>query len=159
MNLIRRTPSTLSTYRPRSFDDPFGRLIENMFEEMLSPFTQGAGVSQWTGEGTISPRLNVSENDKAFEIQAELPGVNKEDVKVAIDRQRVTIEGESRQTSEQREGDNLLYSERSASRFMRSFMLPAEVDDAGAEARMENGVLTLTLPKKQATEAKRITIQ
>lgn len=159
MNLIRRTPSALSTYRPRSLDDQFGRLVENMFEEMLSPFTQAGALSQWAGEGTISPRLNVSENDKAFEVQAELPGVNKEDVKVAIDRQRVTIEGESKRASEQREGENVLYSERSASRFMRSFMLPAEVDDAGAEARMENGVLTLTLPKKQATEAKRITIQ
>lgn len=159
MNLIRRTPSALSAYRPRSFDDQFGRLVENMFEEMLSPFTQQGALSQWAGEGTISPRLNVSENDKAFEVQAELPGVNKEDVKVAIDRQRVTIEGESKHTTEQREGENVLYSERSANRFMRSFMLPAEVDDASAEARMENGVLTLTLPKKQATEAKRITIQ
>ena len=159
MNLIRRTPSALSGYRPRSLDDQFGRLIENMFEEMLSPFTQQGALSQWSGEGTISPRLNVSENDKGFEVQAELPGVNKEDVKVAIDRQRITIEAESKHSTEQREGDNVLYSERGASRFMRSFMLPAEVDDAGAQARMDNGVLTLTLPKKQTTEAKRITIQ
>jgi HSP20 family protein len=159
MNLIRRTPSALTGYRPRLMDDQFGRLVENMFEEMLSPFTQQGALSSWSGEGTISPRLNVSENDKEFEVQAELPGVNKEDVKVAIDRQRVTIEGESKRTTEQREGENVLYSERSASRFMRSFMLPSEVDDAGAQARMENGVLTLTLPKKQTTEAKRITIQ
>lgn len=159
MNLIRRTPSALSGYRPRSLDDQLGRLVENMFEEMLSSFTQQGAMSQWSGEGTISARLNVSENDKGFEVQAELPGVNKEDVKVAIDRQRVTIEAESKHGTEQREGENVLYSERSASRFMRSFMLPAEVDDTAAQARMENGVLTLTLPKKQTTEAKRITIQ
>lgn len=92
-------------------------------------------------------------------MQAELPGVKKEDVKVGIERQRVTIEAESKREQEQREGETLLYTERSASRFVRSFMLPVEVDDASAEARMENGILTLILPKKQGREAKRITIQ
>ena len=159
MNIIRRAPSALAGFRPRAMEDQFGRLVENMFEEFFAPFTQGAGLSQWPGEGTVSPRLNVSESDKAFEVQAELPGVKKEDVKVAIEHQRVTIEGEARREQEQREGENLLYTERSASRFVRSFMLPVEVDEAGAEARMENGVLTLTLPKKQGSEAKRITIQ
>lgn len=159
MNIIRRTPSALADYRPRAMDDQFGRLVENMFEEMFAPFTQGGALSQWSAEGTVSPRLNVSETDKAFEVQAEMPGVKKEDVKVAIEHQRVTIEGESKREREQREGENNLYTERSASKFMRSFVLPVEVDEAGAEARMENGVLSLTLPKKQGSEAKRITIQ
>lgn len=159
MNIIRRNPSALAGYRPRGVDDPFGRLVENMIEDMFAPFTQGSGLAPWSGEGTISPRLNVSENDKSFEVQAEMPGVNKEDVKVAIDRQRVTIEGESKRESQQREGDNVLYSERSASKFMRSFMLPVEVDEANAQARMENGVLTLTLPKKEGNGATRVQIQ
>ena len=159
MNIIRRTPSALAGYRPRAMDDQFGRLVENMFEEMFAPFTHGGALSQWPAEGTISPRLNVSETDKAFEVQAELPGVKKEDVKVAVEHQRVTIEGETRREQEQREGENVLYTERSASKFMRSFMLPVEVDEASAEARMENGILTLTLPKKQGSEATRISIQ
>ena len=159
MNIIRRTPSALSAYRPRAMDDQFGRLVEHMFEEMFAPFTHGGALSSLSAEGVLSPRLNVRESDQAFEVQAELPGVKKEDVKVAIERQRVTIEGESRRDDEQREGENLLYSERGASKFMRSFMLPFEVDENGAEARMENGILTLTLPKKQGNEAKRITIQ
>ena len=159
MNIIRRTPSALAGYRPRAMDDQFGRLVENMFEEMLAPFTHGTALSQWSAEGAVCPRLNVSESDKAFEVQAELPGVKKEDVKVAIEHQRVTIEGESRREQEQRAGENLLYTERGASKFMRSFMLPVEVDEAGAEARMENGILTLTLPKKQGSEATRIAIQ
>ena len=159
MNIIRRTPSALAGYRPRAMDDQFGRLVENMFEEMFAPFTHGGALSQWPAEGTVSPRLNVSETDKAFEVQAELPGVKKEDVKVAVEHQRVTIEGETRREQEQREGENTLYSERSASRFMRSFMLPVEVDEASAEARMENGILTLTLPKKQGSAATRLSIQ
>lgn len=159
MNIIRRTPSALAGYRPGAMNDQFGQLVENMFEEMFAPFTQGSALSQWPAEGAVSPRLNVTESDKSFEVQAELPGVKKEDVRVGIERQRVTIEGEAKREQQQREGENVLYTERSASRFVRSFMLPVEVDDASAEARMENGVLTLILPKKQGSEAKRITIQ
>ena len=88
-----------------------------------------------------------------------MPGVKKEDVKVAIDNQRVTIEGETKHEEEKREGENVVYAERSARKFMRSFMLPTEVDDATADAKLEDGVLTLTLPKKQASAAKRLTIQ
>lgn len=159
MNIIRRTPSALSGYRPRPVDDPFGRLVENVFEEMFAPFTQAGAMSALPLEGAISPRINVSETDKAFEIQVEMPGVKKDDVKVAVDRQRITIEGEVKREEEQREGENLLYTERVASKFMRSFVLPTEVDDASAQARMENGILSLTLPKRQGAEAKRITIQ
>lgn len=159
MNLVRRTPSALSGYRPRGIEDQFGRLVENMFEEMLSPFTHGSSLSPWSSDGVVSPRLNVSETDQHFEVQAELPGVNKEDVKVAVEHQRVTIEAEAKRETEQRQGENVLYTERSASKFMRSFVLPAEVDEASAQARMENGVLTLTLPKKQGAAATRIAIQ
>jgi HSP20 family protein len=159
MNITRRNPSALSAYRPRSFEDQFGKVVENMFEDFFAPFAHGGALSPWSAEGAVSPRLNVSETDKAFEVQAELPGVKKEDVKVAVEHQRVTIEGEAKRESEQREGENVLYTERSASKFVRSFMLPAEVDETGAEARMENGVLTLTLPKKQGSAATRIAIQ
>jgi HSP20 family protein len=80
-------------------------------------------------------------------------------VKVSIDGQRVTIEGECQQANEQRQGEQLVYSERSTRRYQRSFTLPSEVDDAAAEAKLENGVLMLTLPKRQGGAAKRLTIQ
>lgn len=158
MNIIRRTPSSLSGYRPRTVEDQFGRLVENMFEDMLAPLAQGA-LAPWAGEGAISPRLDVRESDQAFEVKAELPGVKKDDVKVTIERQRVTIEGESKREQEQREGENLLYSERRSTSFMRSFVLPVEVDEANAQARIEDGVLSLTLPKKQGSAATRVSIQ
>ena len=163
MDLVRRNPSALSgalsNYRSRGLEKPFARLVENMFEDMLAPLSHGSALSSVTSDGTVSPRLNVSETDNAFEVQAELPGVKKEDVKVAVEHQRVTIEGESKRQSEQRDGENLLYTERSASKFMRSFVLPVEVDETSAQARMEDGILTLTLPKKQGNAATRITIQ
>jgi HSP20 family protein len=156
MNLIRRNPSHLSTYRPRSLDEQFGRLVETMFDDMLTPFS---GMSQAPGEGVGSPRLNVVETDHAFEVQAEMPGVKKEDVKVAIENQRVSIEGECRVDEQQREGENVVYSERGVRKFVRTFTLPADVDESAAQARLEDGVLQLTLPKKQGGAATRLTIQ
>jgi len=157
MNLVRRSSSPLSAYRPGSVEDQFGRMVESMFEDFFAPFAQGVG--RWPDEATVSPRLNVNETEKTYEVQAEMPGVNKEDVKVSIDHQRVTIEGECRTANEQREGENVVYSERAARKFLRSFMLPTEVDDTTAQAKLENGVLQLTLPKKQGSEARRLTIQ
>lgn len=159
MNLVRRTGSPLSVYRPSAIEDQFGRMVESMFEDFFAPAAQAAALSRWPEEGISSPRLNVTETEKTFQVQAEMPGVKKEDVKVAIDKQRVTIEAETKHEEEKREGENLVYAERTARKFMRSFMLPTEVDDAGADARLEDGILTLTLPKKQASAAKRLTIQ
>lgn len=158
MNLIRR-PSSLATYRPRTLDDTFGRMVESMVEDMFAPFSAGQQLSQWAGEGVATPRINVRETEKSFEIEAEMPGVKKEDVKVSVENQRVTIEAESKRDTEEREGENVVYSEHSARRYMRSFSLPTDVDEAAAQAHLENGMLTLSLPKKQAGAATRLTVQ
>jgi HSP20 family protein len=159
MNLVRRHPMPLPSYRPRSVEDQFGRLVETMFEDMLAPFSAATGMPQWQPEGAASPRLNVTETDQAFDIQAEMPGVNKEDVKVSVENQRVTIEGECQKNTEQKEGENLVYAERSARKYLRSFTLPGDIDEGAAQARMENGVLNLSIPKKQGGAATRIAIQ
>lgn len=157
MNLIRRSNSPLSTLRGGAMDDQFGRLVESMFQDFLAPLAQGA---RWLDdEGMAMPRLDVSETEKTFEVQAELPGVKKEDVKVSVDGQRVTIEAECQQANEQRQGEQVVYSERSTRRYQRSFALPSEVEDTGAEAKLEDGVLRLSLPKRQGGAAKRLTIQ
>lgn len=157
MNIIRRNPSSMPAWRPGALEDPFGRMVQNMFEDFFAPLAMEGG--RMLEEGTSSARLNVLETDKAYEIQAEMPGVKKEDVKVSIDHDRVTIEGECRKANEQRQGENVVYSERSARKFVRSFMLPTEVDDTAAQAKLEDGILMLTLPKKQGAEPRRLTIQ
>lgn len=157
MNLVRRGTSPLSNYRPGAVEDGFGRLVESMFENFLAPIGQGGNA--WQDMGASVPRLDMTETDQAYEVQAEMPGVEKSDLKVAIDHQRVTIEGECRKANERRDGENVVYSERSARKFMRSFSLPSEVDDAAAQARLENGVLHLTLPKKQGGAVRRLDIQ
>ncbi len=157
MNLIRRNPSPVSTFHPGAIDDPFGRMVEGMFNDMFAPF---ARAGAWAaGEGMAAPRLDVTENDAAYEVQAELPGVKKEDVRVSVDGQRVTIEAECQQANEQRQGEQVVYSERSTRKYQRSFTLPSEVDDTNAQARLEDGVLMLSLPKRQGGTARRLTIQ
>lgn len=161
-NLIRRSSAPLSTYRPSAIEDQFDRLVENMFEDFfapITPFSSLGRLGRLAAEGITSPRLNVVETDRSFEVEAELPGVKKEDIKVAIDNQRVSIEAEAKRETEQKEGENIVYAERSTRRFARSFMLPAEVDDANAQAKLENGVLMLSLPKKQGAQAKQLTVQ
>jgi HSP20 family protein len=157
MNLVRRGTTPLAAYRPGSVEDGFGRLVESMFEDFFAPMAMGG--TRRLDDGASVPRLDLLETEQAFEIEADMPGVEKEDLKVAIDHQRVTIEGECRKANERREGENVVYSERSARKFMRSFTLPAEVDEGAAQARLDNGVLHLTLPKKQGGAARRIDVQ
>ncbi|MFC0133195.1 heat-shock protein Hsp20 [Massilia eurypsychrophila] len=159
MNLTRRTGSPLARYRPSSIEDQLGRMVESMFEDFIAPVAQAAAAGRFPEQGQTSPRVNVAEDDNAFRVEAELPGVKKEDVKVSVDGPRVTIEAAAGQRGEQREGESVVHRERITRRFVRSFVLPTEVDDAGAEARLEDGLLRLTLPKKQASAARQLTIQ
>ncbi|RJF96605.1 Hsp20/alpha crystallin family protein [Noviherbaspirillum cavernae] len=159
MNIIRRHASPLSTYRPASMDDSFGRMVENMFEDFLAPGSPYSALSRQGADDIASPRLTVTENDKSFEVEAEMPGVKKEDIKVAVENQRVSIEGEAKRESAQKEGESIVYAERITRHFARSFTLPSEVDESAAQARLENGILMLSLPKKRATEAKKLTVQ
>jgi HSP20 family protein len=135
-------------------DVPLGQTIESMFEDFLAPFVPYSSLSRRQGDGTASPHLKVVETEKAFAVEAELPGVTKDDIKVSIDNRRVSIEAESKRESERKEGENVIYSERSSRRFARSFTLPTEVDDAGAQAQFENGILILNLPKKESAHAR-----
>ena len=85
MNLIRRGNTPLAGFRPGTMEDQFGRMVESMFQDFFAPLAQGGRMLD---EGLAVPRLDVSEHDQAFEIQAELPGVKKEDIKVSIDGAR-----------------------------------------------------------------------
>jgi HSP20 family protein len=159
MNMVRRENTPLSTYHPTSIDGQFGRLIENILEDFFAPFAPYFLLAHPGGDAAASPRLQVAETDHAFEVEAELPGVKKEDVKVVVDRQRVSIEAETKRESEKKEGDKLVYSERSARKYTRSFMLPVEVDDTAAQAKLENGILTLSLPKKHSAQTRQLAIR
>ena len=107
----------------------------------------------------VSIRMDVAENEKAYRVHAEIPGVKKEDIHVTIEGNQVAISAEAKTQREQKEGEKVLRSERSYGKAYRAFTLPQEVDEAAAEAKYLDGVLELTLPKRAVTSAKRLSVQ
>ena len=89
-----------------------------------------------------NPALDVVESDRGYTVKLEMPGVAKEDVKVAIEG-RVTVQAQASKSDERRDGERLVYRERSVSSYARTFTLAAEVDQSEAGAKLENGVLTV----------------
>lgn len=103
-------------------------------------------------------RMDVTEQDNAYVVHAEIPGVNKEDIQVEIEGNQVSISSEVRQAKEVKDGERVLRSERYYGQVSRSFQLASDIDEAQATAAFQNGVLTLTLPKKAVASGKRLTI-
>jgi HSP20 family protein len=130
----------------RSFD----RLFDDSFDRFFAPAAQASNLR--------SPALDVSESDRAYTVKLDLPGVTKEDVKIAIDGRRVSIEAQTRKEEEKKDGDRVVYRERSLASYARSFSMAADIDQAESTAKLENGVLTLTLTKRGTPAAARITV-
>lgn len=104
-------------------------------------------------------KMDVKEGDKEYVIHAELPGVNKEDIHVTLEGNTVSINAEVKKTSEQKEGDKVLRSERYYGKVYRSFSLGHDVDEASAKAKFDKGVLELTLPKKETAATRKLAIE
>jgi HSP20 family protein len=136
--------------------DPFNDLVDDLFKGFfVRPVSYGNGL-----QAAEAPRIrvDVAETEAAYVVSAELPGVKKEDIQVAIDGAQVTLSAEVKREREAAEGNRLLHVERSYGKASRSFTLPQELDEAKAEARFRDGVLELTLPKKAAAARRQIEI-
>ncbi len=114
---------------------------------------------RFEGQPEMQIRMDVSEDEKAYLVHAEIPGVKKEDIHVNIDGNQVSISAEVKQEREVKENEKLLRSERYYGSVSRAFSLENEVDDESAEARYKDGVLELTLPKKKVASARKLVIQ
>lgn len=111
-------------------------------------------------EEALGMRLDVTENDQAYTVKADILGVKKDDIDVQVDGNLVSIRAESRSEKETRgNGDRVLRSERSYGTISRSFSLAQDVDASRVQARYADGVLTLELPKKSPADSRRIAIQ
>lgn len=112
-------------------------------------------------EQTQAPqmKIDVSESETAYNIRAELPGVNKEDIDISIDGNQVSLSAEIKSENAEQDGTRTLRKECFSGRAYRSFTLPQELDDQSAEAKYNDGILTLTLPKKKAVAAKKLEIK
>jgi HSP20 family protein len=132
--------------------------IDEAFDELF----RGFFVRPISVDGQNTPaqfRVDVAENDSGYRVHAEIPGVKKEDINISIDGEHVAISAEVKREKDVKDGERLVRAERYHGKVYRAFTLDQPVDEAAAQARYENGVLEVTLPKKAAVAAKRITVQ
>jgi HSP20 family protein len=135
----------------------FDRLLDTAFDQLFSqPAADAAPVRR--------PAIDVSESDVGYVVTLDVPGVTREDVKVSIDGRRVSIVAEARaaqaptdspaadagtaETAEAPKADRVILRERAFASYARSFTLQSEIDQASSQAKLDNGVLTLTLAKR-----------
>ncbi len=137
----------------RSFSrDPFAA-VDSLLNSVL------ARNSAYESAQTLRPAIDVVEFDGSYEVRAELPGVAKEDIVIDIRDKQVRLSAKREVKTEREDGGKVIYAERVATAFERSFVLAQEVDQDKAQARFENGVLILNLPKRDAPAVKRLTVQ
>jgi HSP20 family protein len=130
-----------------------GTLQQEMNELLSSAF----------GEVTPSPHefvptVDVSEDDQNVLVKAEIPGMSKDDIEIQIDRDLLTLRGEKREEKREENGERTIYREVRHGSFLRQLTLPCEVDADKTEAKLDNGILRLRLPKKEPSRGKRISI-
>jgi HSP20 family protein len=136
-----------------------------LFDDFLRGFpglTPGYFVKPLQGDALPSPgqiRIDVKENDAAYTVQAELPGVPKDEINVSIDSNVVTLRAAVKPENEVKEGEKVLRSERFYGALARSFQLPQDIDQSKAKAKYDHGLLMLTLPKKQASGSQRLAVE
>ncbi|MBP7544372.1 MAG: Hsp20/alpha crystallin family protein [Acidovorax sp.] len=134
----------------------------SLFDDFFKDIAPGFYVRPLHGDGLPQPsqiKVDVKETDAGYTVQAELPGVPKEDIHVSVDGNIVSLRAEVRQLDQKTEGEKVLRSERYYGAVARSFQLPAEIDAAQAKAKYDHGVLTLTLPKKVHNASQRLSIE
>ena len=142
MNLVRREPR-------------FGWGLMNLRDEVDKMFRDL--YENGETDGRWLPSVDITEDKDRYEITVEIPGVKKEDVKVNIHDNVLTIEGEKKGSTEKKEGNNYR-SERYFGKFSRSFTLNSEIDADKVKADFDNGVLKIALPKSEKIKPRQITI-
>ena len=146
MNLVKWSPwremPALYNRFNRLFDDPFFR---------VGQMDDDAGMGMW------NPAVDLYEKDDHFMIKAELPGVNKDDIKIDLQDQLLTLSGERTYDNEIKE-ENYYRRERSYGKFQRAFTLPADVDSDKIKAEFKDGLLQIEVPKPEGKKAKQVTV-
>ena len=130
--------------------------LHREIDRLFSDFAQSGGRNG--GMADLVPNIDISETDKAIEVSAEMPGLERKDVEISIEDDALTIRGEKTMEDGQKD-KNVRHSERSYGVFMRVLRLPPGVDPTSVEATMSNGVLKITVPKPAKPEPKKIEIK
>jgi len=133
-----------------SMQSPFFALqhdMHRMFQDFFSLPAFGMRESERLWNGGLQPKLDIAETDNAIEVTVELPGADEKDVEVVVESGMLTIKGE-KQASTEEEGKTFHRVERSYGAFRRSLALPSYADEDAIKATFENGLLSVTVPKR-----------
>ena len=128
------------------------RLFDHALDWTTAPAASGENAA------SRSPALDVAETERGYTVKVEMPGVAKEDVKVSVAGRQVTVQAQSQRSEDKKDGEKIVYRERAVAKYARSFTLPQEVDQAESGAKLDHGVLTLTLPKRTLRGAAQVTV-
>ena len=128
------------------------REIDHMFDRFRGDLTDDGSISSWL------PAVDVLEHEDQYIVRVELPGIDKNDVKITVHKDVLTIRGEKRKTQETKK-ENYHRLERTFGSFQRSFALPSSILSDKIEASYENGVLSVSLPKVEEAKAKEIEVK
>ena len=140
----------LNMTRFNPLEDSLDNLFRGVPVWLPSPERRAAAPAQF--------RMDITESDKEYQVLAELPGVRKEEISITINGNEVAVAVEVKQEKVLKNGDTVLCAERFYGTLKRAFSLGQEIDEASAQARYNDGVLELTLPKKTAAAAKRVAV-
>jgi HSP20 family protein len=149
------TPARQTGARSASLDPIriFRREMDRLFDQLwrafsFSSFRRAAEPAAWSGGAFAfaAPAIDFSEDDKAYHLTAELPGLSEKDINLTLSDDLLTVTGEKREEKEEKE-KNYHYSERRFGSFRRAVQLPQHIDRDKIEANFKNGVLEVTLPK------------
>lgn len=135
---------------------PFAGFRE--IEDRLNRVFGGAPTAACPTVDRWSPSVDLHESDEAYTIEADLPGLKKEDISLTVEEELVTIKGTRNQSTEHKE-EGYRRIERSYGTFQRAFRIPGGVDNSKVEANYEHGVLKVTLPKPEQTKPKQIDVK
>jgi HSP20 family protein len=145
-------------YRPWTAE-PSGA-FDQLRREMDSLLNRFGGATAWSGDGRgVFPAVNLYETADAYQLTAELPGVEPDDIRVSLEGSTIVLEGERKIDYASRKETSLHRRERQAGAFRRAFELPAAVDVDKVEAIHRNGVLMLRLPKTPEAQPRQISVR
>ncbi len=153
MSLIRWNPARELSWPSdlTTMQREINRLFDNLFRgDMQDDGSYGASV--W------APAVDIAEQDNQYVMKAEMPGISKDDVKITIESNILTIRGEKKQEKDVKQ-EHYQRIERSYGSFQRSFTLPGMVKNDNIEAVYNDGVLTITLPKAEEARSKHIEVK
>ena len=145
---------TLVQMRNRGGLAPWNALneLESQFNNFFAPVHRAVGEN---GDAYWTPSADLHETDNAFVVELDIPGVKKEDIRIELVDNVATIKGERKREAKK---DGYRHAERSYGKFERTIEIPGGFDGAGVEAKFENGVLRVTLPKKEEATSRLVEV-